>query len=68
MVFPQAGDGIARHPSQLYQFAGEGLIPIAASAQELAKTLRALRTLVEALEARPADFLLQRDQPREYAQ
>lgn len=25
MVFPQAGDGIARHPSQLYQFAGEGL-------------------------------------------
>jgi len=26
MVFPQAGDGIARHPSQLYQFAGEGLL------------------------------------------
>jgi phosphatidylglycerol---prolipoprotein diacylglyceryl transferase len=25
MVFPQAGDSIARHPSQLYQFAGEGL-------------------------------------------
>ena len=25
MVFPQAGDGIARHPSQLYQFALEGL-------------------------------------------
>ena len=25
MVFPQAGDGIARHPSQLYQLAGEGL-------------------------------------------
>lgn len=25
MVFPQAGDGIARHPSQLYQFAGEGV-------------------------------------------
>ena len=25
MVFPQAGDGVARHPSQLYQFAGEGL-------------------------------------------
>ena len=25
MVFPQAGDGIGRHPSQLYQFAGEGL-------------------------------------------
>ncbi|WP_041432799.1 prolipoprotein diacylglyceryl transferase [Thiobacillus denitrificans] len=26
MVFPQAGDDIARHPSQLYQFAGEGLL------------------------------------------
>ncbi len=26
MVFPQAGDGIARHPSQLYQVAGEGLL------------------------------------------
>lgn len=26
MVFPQASDGIARHPSQLYQFAGEGLL------------------------------------------
>ena len=26
MVFPQAVDGIARHPSQLYQFAGEGLL------------------------------------------
>ena len=26
MVFPQAGDGLARHPSQLYQFAGEGLL------------------------------------------
>lgn len=25
MVFPQAGDAIARHPSQLYQMAGEGL-------------------------------------------
>ena len=26
MIFPQAGDGIPRHPSQLYQFAGEGLL------------------------------------------
>jgi phosphatidylglycerol:prolipoprotein diacylglycerol transferase len=26
MVFPQAADGVARHPSQLYQFAGEGLL------------------------------------------
>ena len=26
MVFPQAGDGVPRHPSQLYQFAGEGLL------------------------------------------
>jgi len=26
MVFPQAGDSIARHPSQLYQFAGEGVL------------------------------------------
>jgi phosphatidylglycerol:prolipoprotein diacylglycerol transferase len=26
MVFPQAGDGIARHPSQIYQFALEGLL------------------------------------------
>ncbi|MCL4746691.1 MAG: prolipoprotein diacylglyceryl transferase [Burkholderiaceae bacterium] len=26
MVFPQAGDAIARHPSQLYQFAGEGVL------------------------------------------
>ena len=26
MVFPQAGDGIARHPSQLYQLALEGLL------------------------------------------
>jgi len=25
-VFPQAGDGVARHPSQLYQLAGEGLL------------------------------------------
>ena len=59
---------LQRNGPAIDQFAGEGLIPIAASAQELAKTLRALRTLVEALEARPADFLLQRDQPREYAQ
>jgi phosphatidylglycerol:prolipoprotein diacylglycerol transferase len=26
MVFPQAGDAILRHPSQLYQFAGEGVL------------------------------------------
>lgn len=26
MVFPQSGSDLARHPSQLYQFAGEGLI------------------------------------------
>jgi phosphatidylglycerol:prolipoprotein diacylglycerol transferase len=26
MVFPQAGDGVARHPSQLYQFGLEGLL------------------------------------------
>jgi len=26
MVFPQSGTGVARHPSQLYQFAGEGLL------------------------------------------
>lgn len=26
MVFPQSGDALARHPSQLYQFAGEGLL------------------------------------------
>jgi len=26
MVFPQSGTDIARHPSQLYQFAGEGLL------------------------------------------
>ncbi|MEK9777337.1 MAG: prolipoprotein diacylglyceryl transferase [Quisquiliibacterium sp.] len=26
MVFPQAGDALGRHPSQLYQFAGEGLL------------------------------------------
>ncbi len=25
MIFPQAGDMVARHPSQLYQFLGEGL-------------------------------------------
>lgn len=25
MVFPQAGDALPRHPSQLYQFAGEGM-------------------------------------------
>ncbi|MEZ5657274.1 MAG: prolipoprotein diacylglyceryl transferase [Burkholderiaceae bacterium] len=29
MIFPQAGDGVARHPSQLYQFAGEGLAAFA---------------------------------------
>lgn len=26
MVFPQAGDGIARHPSQLYEFGVEGIL------------------------------------------
>jgi len=26
MVFPQANDGIARHPSQIYQFLGEGVL------------------------------------------
>jgi len=26
MIFPQAGDALARHPSQLYQMAGEGLL------------------------------------------
>lgn len=26
MIFPQAGDQLARHPSQLYQFAGEGVL------------------------------------------
>ena len=26
MIFPQAGDSVARHPSQLYQFAGEGIL------------------------------------------
>ncbi len=26
MVFPQAGDALGRHPSQLYQFAGEGVL------------------------------------------
>jgi phosphatidylglycerol---prolipoprotein diacylglyceryl transferase len=29
MVFPQAGDQVPRHPSQLYQFAGEGLVLLA---------------------------------------
>lgn len=57
---------LQRNGPAIDQFATEGLIPVAESAQELAKTLRSLRTLVEALEARPADFLLQRDQPREY--
>jgi phosphatidylglycerol:prolipoprotein diacylglycerol transferase len=26
MIFPQAGDGVPRHPSQLYQVCGEGLL------------------------------------------
>ena len=26
MIFPQAGDQMARHPSQLYEFAGEGIL------------------------------------------
>lgn len=26
MIFPQAGDQVPRHPSQLYQFAGEGVL------------------------------------------
>ena len=26
MIFPHAGDNLPRHPSQLYQFAGEGLL------------------------------------------
>lgn len=26
MIFPQAGDSLPRHPSQLYQFAGEGIL------------------------------------------
>lgn len=26
MIFPQAGDGIARHPSQLYEATLEGLV------------------------------------------
>jgi len=26
MIFPQAGDQLARHPSQLYQFMGEGVL------------------------------------------
>lgn len=26
VVFPQAGDALARHPSQLYEFGGEGLL------------------------------------------
>lgn len=26
MIFPQAGDQVLRHPSQLYQFAGEGVL------------------------------------------
>ena len=26
MIFPQAGDGLLRHPSQLYQFALEGVL------------------------------------------
>jgi phosphatidylglycerol:prolipoprotein diacylglycerol transferase len=26
MIFPRAGDMLARHPSQLYQFMGEGII------------------------------------------
>lgn len=32
MVFPQAADGIARHPSQLYQMLGEGLLLFVATA------------------------------------
>jgi len=26
MIFPQAGDQLLRHPSQLYEFAGEGIL------------------------------------------
>ena len=26
MIFPQAGDQMVRHPSQLYEFAGEGIL------------------------------------------
>jgi phospholipid/cholesterol/gamma-HCH transport system substrate-binding protein len=59
---------IDRNRHLIDQFADEGLIPIAEASQELARTLRALRRLTEALEARPTDFLLQRDQPREFEQ
>jgi len=59
---------LQRNGPAIDQFAAEGLVPVAQSAQELARTLRSLRALVEALEARPADFLLQRDQPREFGQ
>ncbi|MCB1627074.1 MAG: MCE family protein [Xanthomonadales bacterium] len=47
------------------EFGDEGMVPLAEASQELNRTLRALRRLIEALESRPADFLLQRDQPRE---
>ncbi len=37
MIFPQAADGIARHPSQLYQVLGEGLLLFAATAWAASK-------------------------------
>lgn len=62
----QTATMIDRNRHLLDQFADEGLVPIAEASQELARTLRALRRLTEALEARPTDFLLQRDQPKEF--
>lgn len=61
----QAAALIERNRALVNQFADEGLVPVAEAAQELTRTLHALRRLSEALEARPADFLLQRDLPRE---
>jgi phospholipid/cholesterol/gamma-HCH transport system substrate-binding protein len=64
----QTATMIDRNRNLLDQFADEGLVPIAEASQELARTLRALRRLSEALEARPTDFLLQRDQPQEFVE
>lgn len=57
---------LVRNSAQLDQFAQQGLPEFALSLEELKQLAASLNRISSRLEAAPADYLLQRDRPREY--
>ena len=60
-------DGLlTRNGKQLDQFAQQGIPGLTATLEDLRALIKSLNHVAERLDAAPADYLLQRDRPREY--